>query len=144
MTLSGEEVAQLSRSVCEMLMALPTQDPPAAGGEPSHLAFTRISGQWNGVVAIRCPGRFAARAAAILFGKAHDQLDPIDLRDGLLEMANVVGGNIKALLPEPCRLSIPQIAEPDLAAAFPGMKLETSVDVPIDHYPFQLNILRAA
>ena len=46
-------------------------------------------------------------AAGSFFDVAPEDVTPEDFRDAISEIANIVGGNIKALLPEPCDLSVP-------------------------------------
>ncbi|MCU0705946.1 MAG: chemotaxis protein CheX, partial [Fimbriiglobus sp.] len=37
------------------------------------------------------------------------EVTPAELADALGELANMVGGNLKALLPDGCRLSLPSV-----------------------------------
>lgn len=39
-----------------------------------------------------------------------DEPCPDDIRDALGELANMLAGNVKALLPEPCAISLPAVA----------------------------------
>jgi len=44
-----------------------------------------------------------------------------DLSDVLGELANIVGGNVKAMLPPGCQLSLPQVVlAPDTATRYPA------------------------
>ena len=52
----------------------------------------------------------AERLACVMFQV--DEASPEEVRDLLGEMANLVGGNIKGMLPGPSRLSLPVVAPP--------------------------------
>ncbi len=60
-----------------------------------------ISGGWHGTVSFSCELALVRFAAAELFGILADDVDEADLRDLAGEVVNVVGGNIKSLLPGP-------------------------------------------
>jgi chemotaxis protein CheX len=51
----------------------------------------------------------AKRAAAAFLAMEPDEVGPEDLSDVLGELANIVGGNVKAMLPPGCFLSLPQV-----------------------------------
>jgi len=64
----------------------------------------------------------ACRAAAVMLDTPDTTLADRDVADALGELANIVGGNFKALLPEPCRLSMPRTAlRGDHPVAEPGL-----------------------
>ena len=74
-------------------------------------ACVQLTGAWTGAVTIQCSPRVARAAAGMMF-----QVDPAetsgdDVRDALGELVNMVGGNIKALLPGPTQLSLPLVVE---------------------------------
>ncbi|NIQ01639.1 MAG: chemotaxis protein CheX, partial [Nitrospinaceae bacterium] len=54
-----------------------------------------------------CPIPLARQAAAIMFQLQEDTAGPEEIQDAFGELANITGGNIKALLPEPSYLSLP-------------------------------------
>ena len=76
----------------------------------------QISGAWEGAVTLQCSIDLARAAAGTMFDRAPDATSADEIRDALGELANMVGGNIKALLPAPTHLSLPIVVEGDRAA----------------------------
>jgi chemotaxis protein CheX len=73
-----------------------------------------IEGAWHGAILLSCSGHFAKRAASLMFGLDATDVGSAEVQDALGELANMISGNVKALLPGPCRLSLPTVA-PGLA-----------------------------
>jgi chemotaxis protein CheX len=71
-------------------------------------SWVEIVGPWTGSVVLTC-GRATALALtrALLREHAPEVLEEEDVDDALGELANVVGGNIKAVLPGPSVLGLP-------------------------------------
>ena len=115
MQLLEQEIFQVAEMVWMAVLNLPIerqqavvqvteQDPPLA-------CCVHISGEWEGTIILCCSEALAHRAAAVMFGTEsyHEPLDRV--RDAVGELANMVGGNVKALLPGPSRLSLPALIE---------------------------------
>jgi len=75
-------------------------------------SWVRVSGPWNGTVVLTV-GRGTATelTRALLKQHAPEVLEPEDVEDALGELANVVGGNVKGVLPAPSLLGLPQVGE---------------------------------
>jgi chemotaxis protein CheX len=73
----------------------------------------QISGAWDGAVAVQCGEPLVRRAAVLMFGMPPEAVTSAEMQDALGELANMVGGNFKALLPEPSHLSLPVTVEGD-------------------------------
>jgi chemotaxis protein CheX len=89
---------------------------PMPGGQPDDAlsAWVEVVGPWTGAVVLTC-GRSTAEelSRCLLAEHAPPVLDAEDIQDGLGELANVVGGNVKAVLPGPSVLGLPEVgAEP--------------------------------
>ncbi len=81
----------------------------------------RISGTWEGRVVMCVPFFLAKECAAHMHGRVAAALTDDDVRDAWGELVNVVGGNLKALLPSPSQLSLPEVGEASTwGAAEPG------------------------
>jgi chemotaxis protein CheX len=78
---------------------------------PAHLlrGSVTITGTSNGIVTVDCSETLARRLAAAMFDAEPGALSEEDVLDSLGEVANIIGGNIKALLPGPSRLGLPKI-----------------------------------
>ena len=59
-------------------------------------------------------------------------LDDEDVEDGLGELANVVGGNVKAVLPGPSVLGLPEVGSAPAAGPTPAASSPVARPVP-DH-----------
>jgi hypothetical protein len=97
---------------------------PLPGGLPADTlsSWVEIVGPWTGTVVLTC-GRTTAGelARALLREHAPDELEAEDVEDALGELANVVGGNVKAVLPGPSVLGLPEVG----AAPSPGAPHDT-------------------
>ncbi len=69
-----------------------------------------VTGDWNGEVTVECYAPLAAEAASRMFEVKPDELSNSELLDALGEIVNMVGGNIKGLLPGANKLSLPCVS----------------------------------
>jgi chemotaxis protein CheX len=76
----------------------------------------RISGAWEGEVRLRCPIPLARLIAAAIFQVDADKADNDEILDALSELIHIVGGNLKALLPQPVAVSLPSLLDPESCA----------------------------
>ena len=85
---------------------------PLPGGLPDDAvsSWVEIVGPWNGAVVLTT-GRSTAEqlSRCLLAEHAPPVLDDEDVDDALGELANVVGGNVKAVLPGPSVLGLPEV-----------------------------------
>lgn len=113
------------REVVELVTSAMLQgtSEPSARPAPSEIgtdelwtARVRITGTFNGAVSLVCTRSFARRAVRRMTrSPATEPVTDDDARDALAELANVIAGNVKALLQvveEPNHLSLPTVGEP--------------------------------
>ena len=85
---------------------------PLPGGVPDDAlsSWVEIVGPWTGTVVLTC-GRATAEelSRSLLKEHAPPVLDAEDIEDAIGELANVVGGNVKAVLPGPSVLGLPEV-----------------------------------
>ena len=85
---------------------------PLPGDMPDETlsSWVEIVGPWNGSVVLTC-GRTTAEELSRCLLKEHAPpvLDDEDVEDALGELANVLGGNVKAVLPGPSVLGLPEV-----------------------------------
>ncbi|MFD2091251.1 chemotaxis protein CheX [Blastococcus deserti] len=93
---------------------------PLPGGLPDDAvsSWVEVVGPWTGAVVLTC-GRSTAEelSRCLLAEHAPPVLDPEDIEDGMGELANVVGGNVKAILPGPSVLGLPEVGTAPSAGA---------------------------
>jgi chemotaxis protein CheX len=70
-------------------------------------ASVSISGGWNGRVMVACSTALARQVTARLLLITDAELADEDIRDAVSELANVIGGNVKSVMPGPSVLSLP-------------------------------------
>jgi chemotaxis protein CheX len=72
-------------------------------------ASVSVTGAWRGHVVVTFSDAAARHAAAALLGIGFDDVTVADVSDGVGEIANIIGGNVKSLMPEPAALSLPAV-----------------------------------
>ena len=78
-----------------------------------------------------------------MFGIPEQSATAEQTQDALGELTNMVGGNIKALLPVPSRLSLPAVAEgADYLALLPGGRVVSEVNFECLGEPFFVILLK--
>ncbi|SNR71209.1 chemotaxis protein CheX [Blastococcus mobilis] len=85
---------------------------PLPGGPPDDAvsSWVDVVGPWTGTVVLTCSRATAEELARCLLAEhAPPVLDAEDVHDALGELANVVGGNVKAVLPGPSALGLPEL-----------------------------------
>jgi chemotaxis protein CheX len=84
------------------------QMPP--GETPKDVsAAVSVTGAWRGHVVISFSTAASRHAAAGLLGIGYDDVSTADITDAVGELVNIIGGNVKSLLPEPSALSLPHV-----------------------------------
>ncbi|TFV71302.1 chemotaxis protein CheX [Blastococcus sp. CT_GayMR19] len=75
-------------------------------------SWVDVVGPWTGTVVLTTGRETAAGLTRALLGDhAPDELEDEDIADAFGEIANVVGGNVKAALPGPSALSLPDVGD---------------------------------
>lgn len=93
-------------------------------GVPSMTGVVQITGDWEGAVQIQCSERLAQQAAATMFMMDAAELSDEEVQDTIGELANMTGGNVKALLAGNCQLSLPTVtAGSDYRQSVPGARV---------------------
>jgi chemotaxis protein CheX len=109
-------LAGIVETVWESVLGLPIllrapEDLDEHPGGATLTASLRIAGAWNGTVATAGPASVAAECAGHMLGVDPHALSPRDVGDAWGELANMIAGNLKALVPPPSRVSLPTIVE---------------------------------
>lgn len=115
MAVGLNEVTQLLENVWDSVLGLPLQPCAAEDSTRNDGAMltgsVQITGEWQGAVILEFPVELARRAAARLFSQEPQAVASGDVHDALGELSNIIGGNIKALFPGPCYLSLPEVVD---------------------------------
>lgn len=108
-----DDVGCIVQSVFRTMMDLDTSVSAAAW---THSADTITSavhfvGEWRGAVLVECRLGAASQFTARFMGIAVPAAIDDDVRDVMGELANMVAGNLKSLLPRGVDLSMPSVVE---------------------------------
>lgn len=95
----------------------PLSTAPAQPFTPQWSASVTIKGEWNGMVALELTRAGAHRVTCGMLGMdpESDETSEADVVDAIGELVNMVGGNVKSLLPGPHQLSLPLVASGQFA-----------------------------
>ena len=106
-------VTEITSSVWKAFM--PESDEvipvPMVPSDASLTGTVFISGQWNGLVSLTCSSVAASWVAALMFDVEIEEVGAADVLDAVGEMVNIVGGNLKGMLPSPTGLSLPSVTD---------------------------------
>ncbi len=149
MTIDEREIAVLIDDIWMSTLGLPTRPvypvPAAPSADRTLDGIINIAGDWQGTVAVQVPKALAARIAAKMFrlGDAPPTLE--DMQDALGEITNMTGGNIKALLPGHCVLSLPAVVEGQAyTIRVPSSHVVTRVAFECEGFPALVSLMTAS
>ncbi|OLF06895.1 chemotaxis protein CheX [Actinophytocola xanthii] len=74
-------------------------------------ASVAIMGAFEGHVIVQCTTQASRDVASVLFEMPTEEVSEAEIGDALGELANVLGGNLKSMLPGPSTMSLPRVAE---------------------------------
>ncbi|MGO4258763.1 chemotaxis protein CheX [Marmoricola sp. RAF53] len=88
-------------------------EEPLLPGVPGLLetgwsAAVTVSGAWEGMISVELPTGVAEEVTRRML--AVDQTPDEDVADAVGELVNMIGGNVKSLMPGPSVLSLPVVA----------------------------------
>jgi chemotaxis protein CheX len=140
------QICEVTESVWTSVLGLTVeQRADAKPAESAHVLLTciHISGAWEGAVMVESSHELARRAASILFGVEEASATDEELRDTVGELTNIIAGNIKGLLPEPSRLSVPAVVEGrDTTFTIMESRLVSAVGFHCEGQPLRVAILK--
>ena len=105
------ELAAVTGSVFETMLGLQTPSVPSGACPNKGLltAAVHITGTWTGALLVQC----RPRQACEFFGRFLRVAPPAelddDVRDVMGELANMIAGNLKFMLAEGARISVPLV-----------------------------------
>lgn len=112
MVIEENDVRQLTDEIWGgmlQIQLLPTAKGSGFGGGIG--ACVQITGAWEGAVRVDCSMQLARLATARFLATEPEKVDIAQIRDAMGELANMSAGSVKPLLPRPCQLSLPSVAD---------------------------------
>jgi chemotaxis protein CheX len=114
MSPNENQIRSIVRSVWSTQLGLEIQDAEGPAQPPlpeTMTAAIHISGDYHGAIVLESSRIIIRLAASIMFDLPTEELVDADERDVIGELANVVAGNIKALIAGSNSISLPTIIE---------------------------------
>ncbi|MFN3587628.1 MAG: chemotaxis protein CheX [Moraxellaceae bacterium] len=102
-----EHICDITENVWTGFLDLPLARRNAQERPCEYESCIRVEGAWNGEVRVACSRQLAQRVATAMFHSPGQDICEEFCVDALNEIANIIGGNVKALLPSPSRLGLP-------------------------------------
>ncbi len=132
MEIQEEDIVQIVTDIWTSMLDLDVVFKGAGGelkGDVRTLsANVQISGDWEGVLAVICSESLARRFAAAMLAMEPDELDAAEVHDAMGEIANIAGGNVKALVDGHAKLSLPVVtAGIEYEFSIPGSRVESNL-----------------
>lgn len=106
-TLEHDAINAVSEQVWAEFLGIPIAHADSTQGQAECAASISIEGAWNGAVIVACSRKLARQAAATMYSCPVSEIDDASWRGTLNEIANIMGGNLKDLLPGPSSLGRP-------------------------------------
>jgi chemotaxis protein CheX len=144
--MTDEEILAITRDVWESFTGREievTGDQVRPDGGDVTVGRVTVTGGWQGSVLLACPARLARMAASAMFDRPAEQLDDRDVADALGELTNMIGGNLKSLIPGPSRLSMPAVTVGGSSTVgVPGAALLSTVSLACEGLPLTVSVWR--
>lgn len=141
------------RAVTENVFASLTEFPIAIidansvdrTGKRYVTAAVSITGAWEGTIAVSCCDDLARIITGVFFALEPADATADEINDAIGEMANMIGGNVKALMPAPSQLSLPTVTTGiDYVVSFPGTIEESREAFLVEGNALFVTVLRKA
>ncbi|MBX6371853.1 MAG: chemotaxis protein CheX [Acidothermus sp.] len=112
----------------------------SALGEDRVTGCIQLSGMYVGAIMLELAPAAAQAAAAALFGMAPGDVGPVEVADAVGEITNMVGGNVKSMLPGPSTLSLPAVVYGQLT--LPGVQMVRRAELTWRGQPLAVSLWR--
>ena len=142
-----KEIQEYTQLVCSTLLGYEVNPIPGSYDEPLSNTVSgsvQITGEWNGSIMLTLSSSLVNLLTETLFSLETGKASIEDKKDAVGELVNMIGGNIKALLPQPSRLSVPLLALEGHALYFPSTKMVAHCQFECAKKPFALSLYEQA
>ena len=126
MNIQPEDIVAIVSAVWESVLGRPVWQGPA-GGTYRRAGNIDIVGRWSGSVMLEVDKESLQKIGASMFEVPYDAVTEFQMNDALAELTNMVGGNVKCLIDQPTRLSLPSVQTVDLDNPFGEIHTEVSL-----------------
>lgn len=148
--MQNTDIATFAKSIWETMMGLMIDEADLGNDsvawpdhELNYIGQVQVTGGWQGAIVLQCSQTLARRAAARMFQCPIEEIADNDIVDVVGELANMIGGNLKALLPGPSQLSTPEIKTQEPGHPYvPTGSVVTQVTLGCEEALFRVMVLR--
>jgi chemotaxis protein CheX len=106
------DIKQMTDEIWSGMLQIEVKPQPATGMTRRGIgACVQITGAWEGAVRVDCSIELARLATARFLAVNPSEVQIDQIRDAMGELANMSAGSVKPLLPRPCQLSLPSVAD---------------------------------
>jgi chemotaxis protein CheX len=142
---TNEEVMQITEHVLGTMLELVTfadsEDALLTGRSQAFTGCVHISGQWQGAVVVQGSPELGKLIAERFLQLSPEEVTEADVMDSAAELTNMIGGNIKGLVPGPSYLSIPSVTVgSDFDFQLPGTRTFTNVVANCEGQPLRITL----
>ncbi|MBL8889501.1 MAG: chemotaxis protein CheX [Planctomycetaceae bacterium] len=142
---TNEDVMQITEHVLGTMLELGSYADSADNLLTDRLeAFTgcvHISGEWQGAVVVQGTPELGRLIAQRFLQLAPGEVSEVDVMDSAAELTNMIGGNIKGLVPGPSSLSIPSVTiGSDFNFRLPGTRESAHVVANCEGQPLRITL----
>ena len=140
------EICEITQGVWKGFLAMSVARGPNSSspsdGKDCLTGRVRFSGAWKGILLFQCPAVLARRAAAVMFNLDESSVTAENAQDTVAELTNMIGGNLKVVLPSPCRVGLPTATRQSLAPSnFPEDQLRAHLVFQHQDHAFSVTVL---
>lgn len=107
--IDNEVLNQIAQGVFQTMLEIELFPGEVEFADDCLVATIQIAGAWSGAVSLVFSPDLAHNAASRMLKLSASAVTPTDKYEVAAELANMVGGNFKSLLPSPSQLSLPII-----------------------------------
>lgn len=112
MLIRSEDVEAMTSQIWSGMLQIDLNSSAGSSAKIAGIgACVQITGAWEGAVRVDCSSSLARLATSRFLGTTPEQVDIDQIRDAIGELANMSAGSVKPLLPPPCHLSLPTVAD---------------------------------
>ena len=109
---------QIAQSVFQTMLEIELFPGDMELADDCLVTMIEIGGAWSGTMSLVFSPDLARNAASQMLKLATNDVTTTDEHEVAAELANMIGGNLKSLLPSPSKLSLPIISPSIGGAAF--------------------------
>ena len=145
MGFSDADLAEVTERIWSSILGLELEQAPL-NGSASDRYFTgcvQITGEWEGAITLACSEWLARHVTSIMFETPADEASFEEVQDAVGELTNMLGGNLKVLLPQPSQMSLPAVIEgSDYKIMVPSTAVMNEVGFNSEGHPLRISILQ--